>query len=286
MAESKKSKSLEIITEKVDSIPSLPEISGRIVKLVNREKTTIEELSQAIRTDPSLASLLLRYANSSYYGLAGKINNIQRAITVLGFNTVRSLALSYGVEKKYTAPEIPDFPRQEFWDYSLAVGAASEIIARRLSYDSESRSEAFSAGHLHAIGKTIIDQHLHEKFVKIFQVMRQEEIPMYEAEQKVLETTHCEVGAEVLKSWDLPEKLSLSARYYHEPEESDEELVTVVHFASVLAKTLELGFSGDCNLEYLRDDLVDELELKESDIEAIIQEELPSEFDKITAIKS
>ncbi len=285
MTSSKKNKSLEIIAEKVDSIPSLPEISGRIVKLVNRERTTIEELSRAVRTDPSLASLLLRYANSSYYGLSGKINNIQRAITVLGFNTVRSLALSYGVEKKYTTPEIEDFPRQEFWDYSLAVGAASELIAQRLSYDSESRSEAFSAGHLHAIGKTIIDQHLHDDFVKIFQVMKQKKMSMYEAERDVLGVTHCEVGGEILQSWGLPERLSLSARYYYEPEETENELITIVHFASVLAKSLELGFSGDYDLTYLREERVDELELKESDIEAIIQSELPGEFEKITAIK-
>ncbi len=271
----------ETLAQKVESVPSLPEISTRIVKLVNKEETTIEELGRAVRTDPSLSSLIFRYANSSYYGFSKQINNIQRAITVLGFNTVRSLALSYGVEKKYTAPEIPEFPREEFWDYSLAVGVASEIIARRLGLNVEMRNEAFSAGHLHAVGKTIIDQHLHREFVKIFQRKNKDDISMYEAEKQVLGMTHCEIGATVLESWNLPEVFSAAARNYYYPGETNEKIVIMVHLGSVLAKTSKLGFSGDYDLSYLQENMVEDLGLSEKSIQNILREELPEEFENI-----
>lgn len=272
------------LAEKVDSVPSLPEISTRIVKLVNQEETTIEELGRAVRTDPSLSALILRYANSSYYGFSKEINNIQRAITVLGFNTVRSLALSYGVEKQYTAPEIPEFPREDFWDYSLAVAVASEIIAQELGYSAEKRHESFSAGHLHAVGKTIIDQHLHREFVKIHELTDEEGISMYEAEQEVLGITHCEIGGTVLAEWNLPEVLSQAARYYHAPDESEMEIVTIVHLGSILAKTSKLGYSGDYNLDYLQEEAIDELGLAEGTIENILREELPEEYENINRL--
>ncbi len=284
MTEHSQKQIVQTVVEKVDAIPSLPQIVTRIINLVNNEDTSVGDVGRAIKTDPALSAQLLRFANARYYGHSGEINTVRRAITILGFNTVRSMVLSYGVEKHYTAPESSAFSRQEFWNYSLACAAASEIIAARLGYRSERKDQAFSAGHLHAIGKIILDQHLHREFIKVMQHVNREKIPMYEAEKNVLGTTHCEIGSSVLDGWNLPKILTEAARYYYTPGESEEEIVTIVHFASVLVKTKKYGFSGDYDISYLDEKMVRDLNIEDEAIENILQVELPKQYKELKDI--
>ncbi|MGM0381533.1 MAG: HDOD domain-containing protein [bacterium] len=283
MAEQKNRTEVEVLADKIDSIPSLPQVTNRVVALVNKAETDASDLGRAIRSDPSLSAQVLKFANSRYYGRAGKVNSIQQAVTILGFNTVRSLALSYGMEQHYTAPECDGFPREEFWNYSLAVGAAGEIISKRLGFAAERQDCAFSAGHLHAIGRAVIDQHLHRELIRILQKANSEGLTMIQAEEETLETTHCELGAAVLEHWNLPSILSKTARYYYYPAEAEDEMVTVIHLASVLAKTKNLGFSGDDDISYLNEEEVNKLGLADDAIEIILREELPREFDRISS---
>ncbi len=283
MTEQKAGREVDQLADKIDSIPSLPQVTNRVVTLVNKPETDARDLGRAIRSDPALTARVLKFANSRYYGHSGKVTSTRRAVTLLGFNTVRSLALSFGMEEHYTAPECPGFPRKEFWNYSLAVGVAGEIISRRIGWDTEKQDCAFSAGHLHAVGRAVIDQHLHRELIRIIQKVNKEHINMFRAENEVLETTHCELGAAVLEHWNLPEILVKTARHYYRPDEVEDGMVTVIHLASVLAKTKNLGFSGDDDISYLDEDKVNQLNLADDAIEIILRKELPREFKQITA---
>lgn len=273
----------QILAEKIDSLPSLPEVSDRVLSLLDDEEVSLDSVEQIIRTDPSLVGRLLQLANRRYYGHERQVTSLKQAIQLLGLNTLRSVVISHGMENEYSAPEVSDFPRDEFWNYSLAVGVAGEIIGDRLGCDSEQKGEFFSAGHLHSIGKSILDQYLHREFVKVMELVREQSIPMYEAEQEVLEITHCHVGAAILDSWNLPEPIVDSARYYYRPEEAPEEAhqrtVDVTHLGSVLAKTKGYGFSGDTHIRYLNEDRVDALGFSDSEVQQLLNEDFPEKFD-------
>lgn len=274
-------KTLETLVEKIDAIPALSSVTERIVELVNDETSTVTDLEQAIRTDPGLSSRVLRFANARYYGHEGKVTSVKRAVNILGFKTVRSIALTYGMEEKYTAPELQSFPRDKFWLYSLGVGICSELIARRLGYDDEQVGQLFSAGHLHAVGKSILDQYLHRDFIRIMQKTKKDDIPMLEAEREVAGLTHCEIGENILDRWGLPELIvDCAGRYYH-PSDDDRQEVVIVHLASAFTKTKGFGFSGDQYLGYLEEDRVEELDLRDEEFDHILQEEFPREFKEI-----
>lgn len=266
-----------VLANKIDSIPSLPEVTDRVLKALD-ENVTFETLEKIIRTDPSLVGRLLRLANRRYYGHEREVTSLEQAIQLLGLNTLRSVVVAQGMENEYSAPEVSAFPRDAFWTYSLATGIGAEIIADELDLDSEAKGEVFSAGHLHAVGKTIIDQHLHREFVKIVRLVEEEDRSMYEAEQSVLETTHCEIGAAILEEWNLPDPIVEAARYYYRPEESGRLTVDIVHLASVLTKTKGYGFSGDEDLSYLNEDRVAKLELSDEKIQTILDETFPEQF--------
>ncbi len=56
----------------------------------NQPDITPEQLGEIIRGDVSLAVTVLRWANSSVYGLRTSVESIQRAIVVLGLQTIRN----------------------------------------------------------------------------------------------------------------------------------------------------------------------------------------------------
>lgn len=270
----------DTLIEKIDAIPSLPNTTNEVIELLNDDEATIEELEKVVKQDQSLAAKILRFANSGYYGYERQVTNLEMAIKLLGFNTIQSVVISHGVEDNYSAPEVPDFPREEFWEYSLACGIGCEVVADRLGFEPEQKGQAFCAGHLHATGKTILDQHLHREFIRIIELMNEEDINMYEAEQEVLDTTHCKIGADVLDKWNLPDPIVEAARYYYTPEESDDITVAVVHVSSVLTKTKGYGYSGDSDLSYLDEDLVEEIGLTDEDVQTILADEFPRQYDR------
>ncbi|MFB6356227.1 MAG: HDOD domain-containing protein [bacterium] len=270
----------EDIAETIDSIPSLPEVTNRIISLVNDDSTPIEDIERAIRMDQSLSAAVLRFANNSTPDQKGQISDLEQAIQMLGLNKIRSIALSYGMDQHYSTSESRLFPREEFWNYSLAVGICSELIAEKIGFTSNRKKQAFSAGHLHCGGKAILDQHMHTEFEKILQTARKNEIPMIKAEREVLGTTHCEIGARVLDNWNLPQALVKTCRYYIEPEKADDKLVTVVHLASVLTKSKDYGQSGDEFFDYLNEREVDKLRLDDDQLRRLLHSEFPHRYEK------
>ena len=58
-------------------------------------------LAHKIELDQGLSSRVLRVANSSFYGLSREVGSIQDAVTVLGFDTVRSLVVSAGFTRAF-----------------------------------------------------------------------------------------------------------------------------------------------------------------------------------------
>lgn len=268
---------LQVLADKIDSIPAIPEVTDRVLRAV-KEDVPYGSLERIIRTDPSLSGRLLQLANRRYYGHEREVTSLKHAIQLLGLNTLRSVAVAHGMENEYSAPEVSAFPRDAFWTYSLATGIAAEIVADELGLDSETKGQVFSAGHLHAVGKTIIDQYLHREFVKVVHLVNEEGKTMYEAEESVLGLTHCEIGGAILDDWNLPEPIVDAARWYYRPQETDSRTVDIVHLASVLAKTKGYGFSGDDDLSYLNEQRVEELGLSDADVEEIISDTFPKEF--------
>lgn len=270
----------DLLIEKIDAIPSLPETSDQVLNLLSDENTSLEKLEKAIKQDQSLSAKILRFANSRYYGYERQVTTLDMAIKLLGFNTLRSVVITHGVEDNYSAPEVPDFPREAFWEYSLACGICSEVLADHLGFDPEKKGEMFCAGHLHATGRTILDQHLHREFIKIVERVKEKNISMYTAEEDILNTTHCEIGSAVLDKWNLPNPIVEAARYYYEPQEVESPTVDVVHVASVLTKTKGYGFSGDKDLSYLDESRVESLELSDENIQKILNNDFPRHYER------
>ena len=96
-------------------LPSPPAIAVRILEAVKKENTSSDELSKIITADPALTYKVLRAANSPIYAIPSKVDTIQRAITVLGFNALKNIALSFVIATELKADSVDSFDFDYFW---------------------------------------------------------------------------------------------------------------------------------------------------------------------------
>jgi diguanylate cyclase (GGDEF)-like protein len=218
-------------------LPTLPEVASKLLALTSEEQTSLTEIADMVAQDLSLATKILRVANSSYYSFPGQIKSMHRAVSILGINPIRNLLLSFSFlslrEKKNL-----QFDFSRFWECSLARAAAAKVIAGQLP-DTD-KEEHFIAGLLQNIGQLIFACTIPGKYEKILHdtANSQDAIDQEHVEQRQLGITHSEAGYEVARKWGLPDMLLHAIRFHHTPiayEGEDKQL----------ARTLKIVFLAD-----------------------------------------
>lgn len=268
--------------KKVEKLPTLPGIAMRIIQTANNPRSAAEDLSRIIMNDQSLASKVLRLVNSAYYGVRNKVASIRQAIVILGFNTIKSLALSTAIMDKFSSTTTDGFSRGEFWKHSIGVAVTNRLISRRLSTNKDMEETFFMAGLLHDIGKVILDQYFHEEFKRVIDHMRLTRLSFYRAEVEVNGLTHAEIGGLLATQWQLPEEYVSAIRFHHTPDNRPEhtQVICATHFANLLAKTKGFGSGGDNDISGLSETAVGLLKLSEADVATIVGTEMDEEYKK------
>ena len=86
---------------RVREISSLPEVTTRIVEVVEDPKSTAQDMHEIVRHDPALAAKVLKVVNSAFYGLPSQIASLDRAIVMLGLSAVKNIALAASLSRLF-----------------------------------------------------------------------------------------------------------------------------------------------------------------------------------------
>ncbi|RNC69883.1 MAG: HDOD domain-containing protein [Desulfuromonadales bacterium] len=260
----KREQILEII-KGTNSLPTLPGVVTRLQALSENRKSTIQEMAQLVSSDQILSARVLRLVNSPSYGFY-RVSTISNALILLGVNVIKSLALSSSIF------EIMEKTTVGLWEHSLGAGVAANIIARHLKLPEV--EEISTAALLHDIGKVIIKEKCPDDHELITVLMNQEGLTMLEAERRVIETDHAEVGEWLVRSWYLPDKLSEPVACHHHVARAEAHQVktAVVHLADVLVKASGFGSSGDSYVPAIQPAAWERLGLTEADLSFIVEE--------------
>ncbi|MBI3480465.1 MAG: HDOD domain-containing protein [Nitrosomonadales bacterium] len=228
------------IIAKLHQLPSLPSIVQEVIASFNDPDLDSASLANKIAQDQGLSAKVLRVANSTFYGLPRKIGSIQNAVVVLGFDTVRSLALTAGMA--HTFPPSPGslFDRQAYWQRSFRTAAISKALAKNFRQDQQM---AFIAGMFCDIGQLVLDLCIPERFSVLLGSHAITDLLLLDVERSDLGFDHAEIGAEVIRLWNFPQEIERVVCHWHKPEqlESFDPLVCLVHIAA----SLENGASGE-----------------------------------------
>ena len=194
---------------------SLPEVALRVNEMVDDPDCSVHALGKVISQDPALTMRLLGIANSPYYGLARKVENIGQALTLLGLQQVRNLVLASAVSSAFERIPQELITLKDFWRHSLFCG----LVAQALGDRRDSRfSTLFTAGLLHDVGQLILFHRYPEPMRQVILQQIEGGAPrdMAEAERRFLDTDHCRVGAALARQWRLPERYIAVIAHHHD----------------------------------------------------------------------
>jgi putative nucleotidyltransferase with HDIG domain len=228
----------------IDNLPTLPSVVARVSEIIDSPNASAADINKVIRQDIALSARILKLVNSSFYGFPRRISSITHAVVILGFNTVRNVALSAFVLDAFGGKDLP-FGHREFWIHSLGVGVSANAIAK--SRGVEDAEDAFIAGLLHDVGKIVLHQFARNDFAKSLEKVKESDCLLVEAEREVLGMSHAEVGSMLLDAWHLPPRIVEAVSYHHTPDTAAQakDLAAVVHMADIFTRALLVGNGGD-----------------------------------------
>lgn len=225
---------LRRLVSQLPTIPSLPLYYTELIEELGKPEPSSRKVGEIVRSDIGMTVKLLQLVNSAFFGLRRHVSNSAEAVQILGLDTIGSLTLGLGVISQFE-----DFvPKQfysEIWAHSLAVGVMSHTIA--VCENQEIASDAFTAGLLHDIGKIVLALNLPDKVMLVNEIAEHEGLSDCEAEQRVFEATHADVGAYLLGLWGLPSRVVQAVAFHHRPSETSTDsftALTAVHAASAI----------------------------------------------------
>jgi len=200
-------------------LPALPITAARILRLAADTRANARQLADIIEQDPGLAAQVLRYANSSLYGYAGRIKDIQTAIArVLGFEFVLNLALGFSIGKSLRVPQEGPFGLDAFWKHSVYAGRLVEQLATLLpGRQQPPRGTIYLAGLLQNLGRLVLGHAFQPEFFILNRFAQANpDMPTTELERHVLGVTHDQIGAWLMEAWGLPQELVVAVRHHHD----------------------------------------------------------------------
>src|SRR6202000_877578 len=127
----------KIITDAVNNIThiaTLPEITVKIIELVENPRSTAQDLHKLITNDPALVARILKGVNSAFDGLPGQISSINRAIVLLGLNAVKNIVIAASLAKLFRGGRVSaQFSAKDLWTHSVAVGVMSRLLVAKIN---------------------------------------------------------------------------------------------------------------------------------------------------------
>lgn len=226
-------------------LPTIPVVLSQIMHLTASDDTSVPDLTRVLNQDQALTTRILRVANSAFYGLRDKVTTIDRAVIILGFDMVRSLAVGASFIHYFsTTNRCEGFELNSFWAHTIAVGVFSEILARK--WGSIDPGDAFTAGILHDIGKLVMLIYFEDEFKQVLKRAAEDKLDFFDAEMMELGVSHAFVASLLLRHWNIPEILVIAIENHHQLllPENELQLAACLNFADFAARYMQIGNSG------------------------------------------
>jgi len=232
------------LVDATPGIASLPVIFYQVNEAVNDPETSFGEIASIVNGDAALCARLLKIVNSSFYGFPSTIETITHAITIIGTAQLRDLMLATTVMTKFKGIRSNLVNMDSFWRHSIACGLAARIIA---TLRQESNADRFYVmGLLHDVGRLILFMAIPDRMESLLTRCLSGENLLHLLERDMLGFDHSEVGEALLKTWNLPPRLTEAVGNHHNPGDFSKQPVenVIIHTADIIANAMQLGSSG------------------------------------------
>lgn len=232
----------------IRKMPSLSTTVGKVMEICSRTDASPNELNKVISLDPVLTGQVLKLINSAYYSLMNKVTSLTRAITMLGMNTVKNMALSTAIIRSVAgSKKSKALPTKKFWAHSIGAGVSAKLLGEVKGIPVMEREELFLAGLLHDLGKVPFG----DEYIEVLNIARFEQLPLREVELDVMGIDHQEVGMMIAEKWKLNKVITSCIVNHHDidkiaaqPDDMRLQLALVA-LGNIYANILDHGYAGN-----------------------------------------
>jgi putative nucleotidyltransferase with HDIG domain len=233
------------LVENLNQLVSLPDVCIKVNQLLGSPDYSVSHIADIIIQDADISARLLRLVNSPLYGQHIKVETVSRAITLLGANELRNLIMATAAQSTFA--DIPDelVNMEEFWRHSVTTGVMSQSLAKHCNTLHSER--LFVMGMLHDIGRLVMYLTIPKKARDILLITGGDNWILAEVEQEILGFTHLDVGAELMRAWQLPDSFIEIAGLHNNPQMAKNFPLeaSLVHIAKAIANGQIVGLSVD-----------------------------------------
>jgi len=292
-AQSTERRAVDEAIRSISHIATLPEITVKIIEIVEDATSTANDLISVISNDPALCSRILKVVNSSFYGLPGQVGSIDRAVVMLGLNAVKNIAISASMSKLFRGGQLTrSFSARDLWMHSVAAATASKMLAD--AQDVGMSDEAFLSGLVHDIGIMVELQYDRAKLLEVVTAVspngeREPKADWREVEREQFGATHEEFGAALCEKWKFPSALARVTGHHHEPMQlaaGERSMACLVHIADRLAAGVsQAPFRLDLQDLSIDGSVLDEAGVSDA-VLAGVRENLQETFDEVALLLS
>lgn len=209
---------LQKFLAKAGELPALPRVANHILALIADPNTTAAKLEKAIILDQALTAKVLRIANSSFYGGLRDVNTVSEAIVRLGFVTIRNWTLVTAAKAVFvdaqTAPAL-----QQVWQQSVLSAMASQLVAERVHF--RAPEAVFVGGLMQNIGQLALAKAAPDQFRQVMEASAEAQVPYHVVERELLGFDHGDLGAMLIREWNLSDELEAAVRQHHHLEDAE-----------------------------------------------------------------
>jgi putative nucleotidyltransferase with HDIG domain len=232
---------LNALVAQSNELPTLPQSTVHLANLLNskQEVDHVASIVEIVTFDAALTFKLIRAANSAFAGSSQPVTNVKDAVVRLGTAQVFAIAVANSV-RPHMQRNIPEYGFSDgaFWRHSVAAAVAMEVAQPFCT--ATVPHEAFTAALLHDIGKLIMARSLSQEILELLQQAgRDGGLTPLEAETRVLNVHHGEVGGLIAQHWQFPERITKGIIHHHAPEAGSDPICDLVYIANLAAKKVE-----------------------------------------------
>lgn len=258
----------EVIAESMHQLPTLRPVVLRLLESFDNSAIDTGALVHEISQDQALVTRVLRLANSSFYGLPSHVDSLKDAVMILGFRTVRAVAVAVSLTDCFTSRKVAGFDTQVFWRHCAATGMAAREIASIVRRPTD---VAFTAGVIHDMGILALLWLYPQAMEAVFAASREQRLPLITAERETLGIDHCQAGAALARHWGLPSSLVDAISHHEEPAPAAaESLADIVHLANVIVHDYGLPEMDELDVVLASDISMNRLGLDGDDVRRVV----------------
>ncbi|TWT67675.1 phosphodiesterase [Posidoniimonas polymericola] len=251
---------LESLFERLHNLASPPSMVPQVLAVATREDPSAEDLRMVIEKDQALSVRLLTLINSSYYGLRNEVSDLQTAVSLLGVDKVKNVALTIAMSEQFKAPSVVgNLDPRQLWDHSVSTAAVARLISGRCGI--EDPEAAYLAGLVHDLGLNVLEQHMPEHAPRVY-VRFTAGQDWVNAEQEVLEFDHAQLGAYLASKVGFGRKTVEAIEFHHAPmaaPERSRDLAALIAAANYLVT--RCGHGSVDRRRIMADDAIEHLNL-------------------------